>query len=37
MLKNLYQSPTNPNFKIFYNIKQVKTFSYAEGLKEVRL
>lgn len=32
MLVNLYQSPTNENFKVFYiDIKEVKTFSYAEG------
>lgn len=38
MLKNLYQEPTNPNFKVFYiDIKQVKTFSYAEGPKEYKL
>ncbi|MBU3177551.1 pyridoxamine 5'-phosphate oxidase family protein [Clostridium estertheticum] len=38
MLKNLYQEPTNPNFKVFcINIKQVKTFSYAEGPKEYSL
>ncbi len=38
MLVNLYQTPTNPNFKIFYiDIKQVKTFSYAEGPKEYKL
>jgi uncharacterized pyridoxamine 5'-phosphate oxidase family protein len=38
MLKNLYQEPTNPNFKIFcINIKQVKTFSYEEGPKEYNL
>ena len=38
MLKNLYQEPTNPNFKVFYiEIKQVKTFSYAEGPKEYKL
>ncbi|MBI4857882.1 MAG: pyridoxamine 5'-phosphate oxidase family protein [Acetobacterium woodii] len=38
MLKNLYQEPTNPNFKVFYiDIKQVKTFSYAEGPKEYNL
>jgi Uncharacterized conserved protein len=38
MLKNLYQSPTNPNFKVFYiEIKQIKTFSYAEGPKEYTL
>lgn len=35
MLKNLYQDPTNPNFKVFYiDIKQVKTFSYAEGSRQ---
>jgi len=35
MLVNLYQTPTNPNFKVFYiDIKQVKTFSYAEGPNE---
>ena len=38
MLVNLYQTPTNPNFKVFYiDIKQVKTFSYAEGPKEYKL
>ena len=38
MLVNLYQTPTNPNFKVFYiDIKQVKTFSYAEGPKEYSL
>jgi uncharacterized pyridoxamine 5'-phosphate oxidase family protein len=38
MLKNLYEVPTNPNFKVFcINIKQVKTFSYAEGPKEYNL
>lgn len=38
MLNNLYQTPTNPNFKIFYiDIKQVKTFSYAQGPDEIRL
>ena len=38
MLVNLYETPTNPNFKVFYiDIKQVKTFSYAEGPKEYRL
>lgn len=38
MLKNLYQAPTNPNFKVFYiDIKQVKTFSYAEGPEEYTL
>lgn len=35
MLENLYQTPTNENFKVFYiDIKEVKTFSYAEGPKE---
>lgn len=38
MLKNLYQEPTNPNFKVFYiDIKQIKTFSYTEGPKEYKL
>ncbi|AJH00185.1 hypothetical protein LF65_03628 [Clostridium beijerinckii] len=38
MLVNLYETPTNPNFKVFYiDIKQVKTFSYAEGPKEYKL
>ena len=38
MLKNLYQSPTNPNFKVFYiDIKQVTTFSYSEGPKKYSL
>lgn len=38
MLENLYQTPTNENFKVFYiDIKEVKTFSYAEGPKEYTL
>lgn len=38
MLKSSYQSPTNENFKVFYiDIKQVKTFDYAEGPKEYKL
>jgi len=38
MLKNLYQTPENPNFKVFYiDVKEVKTFSYSEGPKEYRL
>jgi uncharacterized pyridoxamine 5'-phosphate oxidase family protein len=37
-LKNLYESPENPNFKVFYiDIKTVKTFSFAEGTKEYTL
>lgn len=35
MLVNVYQTPTNENFIVFYiDIKEVKTFSYAEGPKE---
>lgn len=35
MLENIYQTPTNENFKVFYiDIKEVKTFDYAEGPKE---
>lgn len=38
MLENVYQTPTNENFKVFYiDIKEVKTFSYAEGPKEYSL
>jgi uncharacterized pyridoxamine 5'-phosphate oxidase family protein len=38
MLKNIYQTPENSNFKVFYiDIKKVKTFSYAEGPKEYTL
>lgn len=38
MLVNVYQTPTNENFKVFYiDIKEVKTFSYAEGSKEYSL
>lgn len=38
MLSNLYQSPTNPDFIVFYiDVKHVKTFSFAEGSKEYNL
>lgn len=38
MLVSVYQTPTNENFKVFYiDIKEVKTFSYAEGSKEYSL
>lgn len=38
MLENVYQTPTNENFKVFYiDIKEVKTFGYAEGPKEYSL
>jgi uncharacterized pyridoxamine 5'-phosphate oxidase family protein len=37
-LKNLYETPENPNFKVFYiDIKTVKTFSFTEGTKEYTL
>jgi Uncharacterized conserved protein len=38
ILENLYQTPANPDFKVFYiAIKEVKTFSYAEGPKAYEL
>lgn len=38
MLETVYQTPTNENFKVFYiDIKEVKTFSYADGSKEYSL
>lgn len=38
MLKNMYQGPTNPDFKVFYiDVKEVTTFSYAEGTKKYQL
>ncbi|MGO5487166.1 pyridoxamine 5'-phosphate oxidase family protein [Selenomonas montiformis] len=38
MLKKMYQAPTNPLFKVFHiHIKEIRTFSYAEGPKEYSL
>ncbi len=37
-IKNLYQSPENPVFKIFYiDAQEVETFSYTEGPKTYTL
>lgn len=34
MLEKIYQSPENPDFKVFYiEVKEVKTFSFTEGTK----
>ncbi len=37
MFKKMYQSPDNPNFKIFYiEIEEIRAFSAAEGLKSYK-
>lgn len=37
MIKNIYQSPENPIFKLFYiDAKEVETFSFADGPKSYK-
>ena len=37
-IKNIYQSPDNPVFKLFYiDVEEVDTFSFADGAKSYKL
>jgi len=37
-IKNIYNTPDNPIFKIFYiDVEEVDTFSFAEGTKSYKL
>ena len=38
LIKDIYQTPDNPVFKLFYiDVKEVKTFSFAEGSKSYKI
>lgn len=38
MIKNIYQTPDNPVFKLFYiDVSEVETFSFDEGPKSCKL
>ncbi len=38
MIKNIYKSHENPIFKLFYiDVKEVETFSFADGPKTIKL
>lgn len=38
LIKNIYQTPDNPIFKLFYiDVKEVETFSFTDGAKSYKL